>query len=55
MLASTADVEMKVNQISAAYTMGGMTLAISQTDYENSNYTAATDAKSTVFNMTMAF
>ena len=55
MLASTADVEMKVNQISAAYTMGGMTLAISQNDYENANYTAATDAKSTVFNMTMAF
>ncbi|MDA7606265.1 porin [Pelagibacteraceae bacterium] len=55
MLNTTADVEMEVQQIAAAYTMGGMTLAVSQNSYDNSNYTANKDAKSTVFNLSMAF
>ena len=55
MLASTDDVEMEVTQIAAAYTTGGLTLAVSMNDYENVSYTANQDVKSTVFNVSMAF
>ena len=55
MLATTADVEMKVTQIAAAYTMGGMTLALSQNSYDNVSYTADKDVQSYVFNVAMAF
>ncbi len=55
MLSTTADVEQEVTQIAAAYTTGGLTLAVSMNDYENVSYTANKDAKSTVFNVSMAF
>jgi hypothetical protein len=55
MLATTADVEMKVTQVAAAYTMGGMTLALSNNKYKNVAYTAARDVNSYVFNVAMAF
>lgn len=55
MLNTTADVEQEVTQIAAAYTTGGLTLAISMNDFENVAYTANKDAKSTVFNVSMAF
>ena len=55
MLAATADVTMKVTQIAAAYTMGGMSMSVSQNEYENANYLASSDAKSTIFNVAMAF
>lgn len=55
MLATTADVEQEVTQIAAAYTTGGLTLALSMNDYENVSYTANKDAKSTVFNVSVAF
>ena len=55
MNSATTDVEMEVTQIAAAYTTGGMTLAISMNDYENVSYTADKDVKSTVFNVSMAF
>lgn len=54
-LNSTADVEQEVTQIAAAYTMGGLTFAVSQNSYDNANYTADKDVKSTVFNVSMAF
>jgi hypothetical protein len=55
MLNTTADVEQEVTQIAAAYTMGGLTFAVSQNSYDNVAYTANKDAKSTVFNVSMAF
>lgn len=55
MLATTADVEQEVTQIAAAYTTGGLTLAVSLNDYENVSYTANKDVKTTVFNVSMAF
>jgi len=55
MLNTSADVEQEVTQIAGAYTTGGLTLAISMNDYENVSYTADKDAKSTVFNVSMAF
>ena len=55
MLDSTANVEMEVTQIAAAYTMGGMSLSVSQNEYENASYLLNSDAKATVFNVAMAF
>lgn len=55
MLNTTADVEQEVTQIAAAYTTGGLTLAVSMNDFENALYTANRDVKSTVFNVSMAF
>lgn len=54
-LNTTADVEQEVTQIAAAYTMGGLTFAVSQNSYDNAAYTANKDVKSTVFNVSMAF
>jgi len=54
-LNTTADVEMEVSQVAAAYTMGGLTLALSMNSYDNVSYTANKDATSTVFNVSMAF
>ena len=54
-LNTTADVEQEVTQIAAAYTTGGLTLAVSMNDFENSQYTADKDVKATVFNVSMAF
>ena len=55
MLATTADVEQEVTQIAAAYTTGGLTLAVSMNDFENASYTANKDVTATVFNVSMAF
>jgi len=55
MLSTTADVEQEVTQIAAAYTTGGLTLAVSMNDYENALYTLNQDVTSTVFNVSMAF
>jgi hypothetical protein len=55
MLSTTADVEQEVTQIAAAYTTGGLTLAVSMNDFENVSYTANKDVKATVFNVSMAF
>ena len=55
MLNTTDDVEQEVTQIAAAYTTGGLTLAVSMNDYENVAYTANKDVTSTVFNVSMAF
>jgi hypothetical protein len=48
-------VETKITAVQAAYTMGGMTLSLSQKDLENMDYTAAVDAKETVVAIVMAF
>lgn len=55
MLATTADVEMKVTQMAAAYTMGGMTVSLSSQSYDNVNYTSGVNAKSHILGVAMAF
>ena len=53
--AATATVELETSTISAAYTIGGMTLAIAQASHDNVGYIANNNAKSTIFNVSMAF
>jgi hypothetical protein len=52
---ATAAVEQKSDAIQAAYTMGGMTIALSMGSYDNIGYVADTDAKQTLIAVTMAF
>ena len=52
---ATTDVELESQSIAAAYTMGGMTLAVAQVNHDNVGYSANTDVKSTVLNLSMAF
>ena len=50
-----ANVELDVTTLQAAYTMGGMTLSISQKDIENADYVLNKDEKETLFAVSMAF
>ena len=52
---TTADVELEVQSIQAAYTMGGMTVALSMDDFENESYTLNSDEKETFLTFTFAF
>jgi hypothetical protein len=52
---TTADVEMEATQIGAAYTVGGLTLALAMNSYDNASYISNKDVKSTVFNVSIAF
>ncbi len=52
---STANVEQKSSAIQAAYTVGGMTLAVSHGSYKNNSYTANRNADQTLLAVTMAF
>jgi len=58
-LGTTADtdsgVEMDIQTLQAAYTMGGMTLSISAKDIENADYALGADEKETLFVVSMAF
>ena len=54
-LATAAAIELESSSISAAYTMGGMTLAIAQVSHENVGYVLNKDVKTTLLNLTMAF
>jgi len=47
--------ELTVDSIQAAYTMGGMTLALARTQYDNVGYLQASDATETLLAVTMAF
>jgi hypothetical protein len=49
------NVELDVTTLQAAYTMGGMTLSVSQKDIENADYVLAKDEKETIFAVSMAF
>jgi hypothetical protein len=53
--AATANYEMEATGIQAAYTMGGMTLALAQNSFDNAQYTDGKDVKDTVFSVAMAF
>lgn len=52
---ATANVELTSQSIAAAYTMGGMTLAVAQVDHKNVGYVANRSVQSTIFNLSMAF
>ena len=54
---STTDteVEQKSSAIQAAYTMGGMTFAVSLGQFDNNGYVANADAEQALFAVTMAF
>tara|TARA_Y100000768_G_scaffold112041_1_gene82541 strand:- start:3738 stop:4799 length:1062 start_codon:yes stop_codon:yes gene_type:complete len=54
-LNTTADVEQVSKAIQVAYTMGGMTLALSQGSYDNNGYTDGNNADQTLLAVTMAF
>ena len=49
------DVDLEVNSIQGAYTMGGMTLALSLDDIENASYTTSKDQKEMLFTVAMSF
>ena len=49
------EVEQKSNAIQAAYTMGGMTFAVSLGSFDNNGYVANADAEQALFAVTMAF
>ena len=53
--AATANIELESSSISAAYTVGGMTLAVAQASHNNVGYVLNRDAKTTLLNISMAF
>jgi len=53
--AATVTYDQTTSSIQAAYTMGGMTLAIARADYDNVSYANGVDAVETLVAVTMAF
>ena len=53
--AATQNYTMESSGIQAAYTMGGMTLAIAMNSHENATYVTNKDVTDTVFSVAMAF
>ena len=53
--AATVNYEMKATGVQAAYTMGGMTLAIARNTFDNARYKENNDVTDTVFTVAMAF
>ena len=52
---STSDITMDVTSIQASYTVAGVTLAVSQEEYDNHDYTSGAEMSETNFAMTIAF
>ena len=55
MTSATSTYAMTITSIQAAYTMGGMTLSLSQDDAENSDYVQNSDEKEFLMAISMAF
>ena len=53
--AQSANVEAESRGIQAAYTVGGLTLAVAHNSHDNVGYATGKDAENTVFAVTMAF
>ena len=53
--ASTVGYDQDTQSYQAAYTMGGMTIALARTDYDNVGYVNNVDVTETMFAVTMAF
>ena len=49
------DVEMDIDTIDVAYTMGGMTLSLSNSETSNASYTSGDDVTETIVAMSLAF
>ena len=49
------DITMDVQSVQASYTVAGMTLSISNEDYDNHDYTTGNKMKETNFAMSIAF
>ena len=52
---STATYDIEMDSIQIAYSLGGATLSIARTDYENIGYADGADATDTIIAMTFAF
>ena len=52
---ATATTDLKVKSVQAAYTMGGMTVAIAASDYDNVAYVADQNVSEVILAVTMAF
>jgi hypothetical protein len=52
---ATATYTLEASGIQAAYTMGGMTLAVAMNEFDNIEYTDGNDINETVFSVAMAF
>ena len=50
-----ADVTMEIQTIDVAYTMGGMTLSVSNSEATNDSYTSGDDSTETILAMSLAF
>ena len=50
-----ADVEQEWDNISLAYSMGGMTIGVSDSDCKNCSYTSGLSQDETIINLTVAF
>ena len=55
LIRNAAQSDLEASAIQAAYTMGGMTLAVSHGKTDNVSYTANNDVEQTLFAVTMAF
>ena len=49
------DVEMEIQTIDVAYTMGGATLGLSNSETTNDSYTKGDEVTETIFAMSLAF
>ena len=52
---AAGDVALEVNSLQGAYTMGGMTMALSLDDIENAGYVTAKDQKEILFTVALSF
>ena len=52
---ATVTSDMKIKSVQAAYTMGGMTVAIAASDYDNVGYIDAINVSEVILAVTMAF
>jgi len=55
LIVNAAEYDIKSQAVQVAYTMGGMTLALSRASHDNTKYGQNDDAEQTLFAMSMAF
>jgi|MDTC01.3.fsa_nt_gb hypothetical protein len=55
MTSTTVGYDQKTRSVQAAYTMGGMTLSLARTNYDNTGYTQDLDVTENMFAVAMAF
>ncbi len=55
MTSTTTVYDIEVQSIQAAYSLGGATLSVARTDYENIGYADGVDATETIIALSFAF